>query len=204
MIDLSFRRRSSKHRNTEDDELPKEEDAGDPDAQPSGHNLPIADDDEQPVSPESPEAVIIDDDIPDDVAVDVEEEEDDAESDETIDYNDLFVDESSWTWLSAEQKLCSNIGSFTVPRYIDGSPVDLKSIPSYADFVIPSSYMAQKKRQLIRKNYADIQEVYSGITEEDKAFLTLFHPKKISSLILSARNVGKRPSKKSASLLSNS
>ena len=27
--------------------------------------LPIADDDEQPVSPESPEAVIVDDDIPD-------------------------------------------------------------------------------------------------------------------------------------------
>ena len=68
-----------------------------PDAQPSGHNLPIADDDEQPVSPESPEAVIVDDDIPDDVAVDVEEEEDDAESAETIDYNDLFVDENSWS-----------------------------------------------------------------------------------------------------------
>ena len=120
--------------------------------------LPIADDDEPPVSPESPEAVIVDDDVPDDVAVDVEEgeEEDGSESDETIDYNDLFVDESSWSWLSAEQKLCSNTDSFTVPKYIDGSPVDLKSIPSYADFVTPSSYMAEKKRQLIRKNYADI------------------------------------------------
>ena len=49
----------------EDDELPEEEDAGDPDAQPSGHNSPIADDDELPVSPESPEAVIVDDYIPD-------------------------------------------------------------------------------------------------------------------------------------------
>ena len=49
----------------EDDELPEEEGAGDPDAQPSGHNSPIADDDELPVSPESPEAVIVDDDIPD-------------------------------------------------------------------------------------------------------------------------------------------
>ena len=168
-----------KKKKPEDDELPEEEDAGDPDAQPSGHNLPIADDDEQPVSPESPEAVIIDDDIPDAVAVDVEEEEeeDDAQSDETIDYNDLFVDESRWSWLSAEQELCSNTGSFTVPRYIDGSPVDLKSIPSYADFVTPSSYMAQKKRQLIRKNYAGVQEVYSGITEEDKAFLTLYQSK---------------------------
>ena len=37
--------------------------------------------------------------------------------------------------------------------------------------------MAQKKRQLIRRNYADIQEVYSGITEEDKAFLTLYQSK---------------------------
>ena len=106
-----------------------------------------------------------------------EDEEDDAASDETIDYNDLFVGESSWSWLSAEQKLCSNTGSFTVPRYIDGSPVDLKSIPFYADFVTPSSYMAEKKRQLIRRNYADIQEVYSGIPEEDKAFLTLHQSK---------------------------
>ena len=64
-----------------------------------------------------------------------------------------------------------------VPRYIDGSPVDLKSIPSYADLVSPSSYLTQKKRQLIRKNYADIQEVYSGITEEDKVFLTLYQSK---------------------------
>ena len=71
-------------------------------------------DSEQPVSPESPEAVIVDSDIPDDVAVDVEEEEDDdVDSDETIDYNDLFVGENSWSWLSAEQKLCSNTGSFT-------------------------------------------------------------------------------------------
>ena len=136
-----------KKKKPEDDELPEEEDAGDPDAQQSGQNLPIVDDDGQPVSPESPDAVvvIVDNDIPDDVAVDVEEEEeDDTESDETIDYNDLFVDESSWSWLSAEQKLCSNTGSFTVPRYIECSPVDLK-----ADFVTPSSYMVQKKRQLI-------------------------------------------------------
>ena len=172
-----------KKRKPEDDPPEDEEDAGDPDAQPSGHHLPIADDDEQPVSepvsPESPEAVIVDDDVPDDAVVDVEEgEEDDVDSDETIGYNDLFVDENSWSWLSAaEQKLCSNTGSFTVPRYIDGSPVDLKSIPSHADFVTPSSYMAEKKRQLIRKNYADIQEVYSLITEEDKAFLTLYQSK---------------------------
>ena len=165
-----------KKRKPEDDiddipAIPEDEDAGDPDAQPSGPSLPIAgDDDEQPVSPESPEAVIVDSDIPDDVAVDVEEEEeDDVDSDETIDYNDLFVDENSWSWLSAEQKLCSNTGSFTVPRYIDDSPVDLKTVPSYADFVTPSSYMAQKKRQLLRTNYANIREVYSGITEEDKA-----------------------------------
>ena len=114
-------------------------------------------------------------DIPDEEFVDVEEgeEKDDDDSDATIDYHDLFVDESSWSWLSADQKLCSNTGSFTVPRYIGGAPVDLKSVPSYADFVTPSSYIAEKKRQLIRKNYADIQEVYSGITEEDKACLTL-------------------------------
>ena len=62
-----------KKRKPEDEPPKDEEDAGDPDAQPSGHNLPIADDDEQPVSqpvsPESPEAAIVDDDAPGDVAV---------------------------------------------------------------------------------------------------------------------------------------
>ena len=132
-----------------------EEDAGDLDAQPSGQNLPLAEDDEE--QPESQPEEHAASDIPD-APNDVEEgeEESDGDSDETIDYRDLYVDESSWSWLSAEQKLCSNAGSFTVPRYIDGVPVDLKSVPSYADFVTPSSHIAEKKRQLIRKNYADI------------------------------------------------
>ena len=48
----------------------------------------------------------------------------------------------------------------------------------------PASYIAEKKSQLIRKNYADIKEVYSGIADEDKAFLTLYQSKdKFSYLV---------------------
>ena len=56
------------------------------------------------------------------------------------------------SWTKAVGVGRSNTGSFTVPRYIDGAPVGLKSVPSYADFVTPSSYIAEKKRQLILKS----------------------------------------------------
>ena len=78
-----------------------DEDAGDPDAQPSGHPLPFAEGDEPPVSPQEEHAAS---DIPDEEFVDVEEgeEEDNDDSDATIDYHDLFVDEGSWSYLGCQ------------------------------------------------------------------------------------------------------
>ena len=46
----------------------------------------------------------------------------------------------------------------------------------FAGFV-PSSYIAEKKRQLIRKNYADRKESCSSITDEDTAFLSFCQSK---------------------------
>ena len=45
-----------------------------------------------------------------------------TDSDDTVEYQDLvIIDDESWSLLTEEQKLCSNTGSFSVPRYIDNS-----------------------------------------------------------------------------------
>ena len=49
-----------------------------------------------------------------------------------------------------------------------------KNVQSHADFVTSLSVIAERKRENFRKNFSDIAEVYSGITEQDKAYLTLF------------------------------
>ena len=36
---------------------------------------------------------------------------------------DLVLDEAHWSLMTAEQKICANTGSFTVPRDIEGNPV---------------------------------------------------------------------------------
>ena len=145
-----------------DQQEEEDDDRQDPDASASGPNLPLA----EPSEPEEEE----DSNETDENTTPAQTED----SDETIDYGDLYVDDSQWSWLSMEQKLCSNTGSFTVPRYIDGSPVNIKETPSHADFVTSYSVIAERKRESFRRNFSDIKEVYSGITEEDKAYLTLF------------------------------
>jgi hypothetical protein len=47
---------------------------------------------------------------------------------ETLDYNDLVIDDSQWSFLTQEQKICSKTASFSVPRLIDGSPVALTNV----------------------------------------------------------------------------
>ena len=40
-----------------------------------------------------------------------------TDSDDTVEYQDLVInDDESWSLLTEEQKLCSNTGSFSVPR----------------------------------------------------------------------------------------
>jgi len=54
-----------------------------------------------------------------------------TDSDDTIEYQDLVInDDESWSFLTQEQKICSNTGSFSVPRYIDNSPVDVTGVRS--------------------------------------------------------------------------
>ena len=53
-----------------------------------------------------------------------------AESDETRYYSsdevDLVFDEKDWAYYTEDQKLRANTASFSMPRYMDGAPVDTK------------------------------------------------------------------------------
>ena len=113
-----------------------DDDEPDPDAGPSGHNgppvLPLEGDE-----PFNPAPMPDDNPTPDESPAQEEEEEEtddtipygSTDTDETLDYNDLVIDDSQWCLLSQEQKLCSNTASFSVPRMIDGSLVAVGSIP---------------------------------------------------------------------------
>ena len=94
------------------------------------------------------------------------EPESDAESDDTRYYSDeegdLVVDEKDWILLTEEQKLCSNTGSFSMPRYMSGSPIDIREVTSR----IRSD---RTRYQPSRKNRSDIREEYDLLTEDDKA-----------------------------------
>ena len=106
-----------------------------------------------------------------------------TDSDDTVEYQDLVTDDdASWSLLTQEQKICSNTGSFSIPRYIDNSPVDVmhvRSSNSYADR--QWTYRGQKN---VRKNYSDITEVYEHISPEDSAFMTLYQSLDKSSVLV--------------------
>ena len=60
-----------------------------------------------------------------------EEEEEDNETDsDMFDPDALYIDEAQWSYLTAERKLCSNTASFSVPRYIDSVPVNVRTVES--------------------------------------------------------------------------
>ena len=106
------------------------------------------------------------------------EPESDAESDDTRYYSDeegdLVVDEKDWVLLTEEQKLCSNTGSFSMPRYMSGSPIDIRGVTSR----IRSD---RTRYQPLRKNRSDIREEYDLLTEDDKALSVSPH-KDLSNL----------------------
>ena len=58
-----------------------------------------------------------------------QEDGDSEDSQRTRSYDDhqaeLVLDEAHWSLMTAEQKICANTGSFTVPRDIEGNPVFL-------------------------------------------------------------------------------
>ena len=150
-----------------------DDDEPDPDAGPSGHNgppvLPIDGDE-----PFHPDPMPTQDPTPDESVEQEEEEKNEEETDETIpygskdtdetlDYNDLVIDDSQWCLLAQEQKLCSNTASFSVPRLIDGSPVAVGTTESSNAISMSYSIISDRQRQRCRKTRSDIIEEYHGI-----------------------------------------
>ena len=165
---------SSKPKDPKPDDDP-DEDETDPQAGPSSGPpiLPVDDDDEQPNQNDEKSDTVEYNSAPEGI----------TDSDDTVDYQDLVInDDASWSLLTQEQKICSNTGSFSVPRYIDNSPVDVMHVRSsnfYEDR--PWTHRGQKN---VRRNYSDITEVYDQLNPEDSAFMTLYQSLDKSSLLV--------------------
>ena len=91
--------------------------------------------------------------------------------------SDLVVDEALWTQLTHDQKICSNTGSFTVPRDINNQPVSLLTVQS-AEIDTNFSFFAHTRQ--LRREY-NIESVCHGLPDDDRAILTL-HTQRQESL----------------------
>ena len=178
---------SSQPKLPKDEELPNipdSDDEHDPTAAPSGHQqplLPYENAESDPLNIPEPQ---------EEQAQESEREDTDEtipyhdDSDDTQDYSDLFVDEANWSYLTQEQKLCCNTASFSVPRYIDGSAVPVGKVQSSSLYGMSYSVISPRKQGARRTNRSDILEQYHGMTEEDKAYLTLYQVSTSSSYLV--------------------
>ena len=159
---------------------PDEDDETDPQAGPSTGPpiLPIDDD-----AVEEPVNVPVPDEDKSDTAEYHSNPEGITDSDDTVEYQDLVInDDSSWSLLTEEQKLCSNTGSFSVPRYIDNSPVEVTGVRSSNSYL--TSSWIYRGQNTVRKNYSDITELYEHLSPEDSAYMTLYQSLDKSSLLV--------------------
>ena len=95
------------------------------------------------------------------------------DSQRTIPYDDqeadLVLDEKHWSLMTAEQKICSNTGSFTVPRDIEGNPVFLGRVKGTFK---PSHECGFSHQQYKDKNHVD--QLCKNMTDDDRALLVLY------------------------------
>ena len=94
------------------------------------------------------------------------EPESDAGSDDarycSDEEGDLVIDEQHWALLTEEQKLCFHTGCFSIPRYVSGSPLDVREVTSR---IRPD----KTRYRPAKRNRSDIREEYDLLTEADKA-----------------------------------
>ena len=180
-VPVSIPQNSSKPKdNKPEPNDPDEDDETDPQAGPSAGPpiLPIDDD-----AVEEPANVPVPEDDKSDTAEYHSSPEGITDSDDTVEYQDLVInDDASWSLLTEEQKLCSNTGSFSVPRYIDNSPVDVTGVRSSNSY-LTSSWIYRGQNN-VRKNYSDITELYEHLSPEDSAYMTLYQSLDKSSLLV--------------------
>ena len=75
--------------------------------------------------------------------------------------NDPVVDETDWTLLTMEQKLCASTYSFTMPKYLNGSPADIKEVLSRSR---PDStrYRPSRRNRFVKHMICGLKTMRSG------------------------------------------
>ena len=81
-----------------------------------------------------------------------------------------------WSFMTAEQKICANTGSFTVPRDIEGNPVLLGRVKGTFN---PSPRCGFSHQKYTDKNHVD--RLCKNMTDDDRALLVLYSSKQESS-----------------------
>ena len=109
-----------------------------------------------------------------------DQEDGDAEdSQRTRSYDDhqadLVLDESHWSLMTAEEKICANTGSFTVPRDIEGNPVLLGRVKGTFS---PSPRCGFSHQKYTDQNHVD--QLCKNMTDDDRALLVLCSSKQES------------------------
>ena len=106
-----------------------------------------------------------------------QEDGDSEDSQRTRSYDhqaDLVLDEAHWSLMTAEEKICANTGSFTVPREIERNPVLLGRVKGTFSPSPRCGFSHQKRDQ----NHVD--QVCKNMTEDDRALLVLYSSKQES------------------------
>ena len=74
------------------------------------------------------------------------------------------LDEAHWSFMTAEQKICANTGSFSVPRDIEGNPVLLGRVKGTFN---PSPRCGFSHQKYTDKNHVD--RLCKNMTDDDRA-----------------------------------
>ena len=88
---------------------------------------------------------------------------------------DLVLHKAHWSLMTAEQKICANTGSFTVPRDIKGNPVFLGRVKGT---FTPSPQCGFSHQKHTDQNHVD--QLCKNMTDDDRAVFVLYSSKQES------------------------
>ena len=109
------------------------------------------------------------------------DENDDSDDDDddarTVDYGDLvkdlYIDEDEWQCLTADHKLCSMTGSFTIPRDAYGNAIDVTKTYTTSRTLRNIKQSLQPSFPSSKCSKADLVEDYSLLTDDDQSLIHL-------------------------------
>ena len=165
--------------NDESQHSPRNEPASSPNFNPNNPaNLPVQYDSEEELTPHVPTSSGTGSSERTMRYTDQEDGESE-DSQRTRSYNDheadLVLDEAHWSFMTAEQKICANTGSFAVPRDIEGNPVLLGRVKGTCN---PSPRCGFSHQKCTDKNHVD--RLCKNMTDDDRALLVLYSSKQES------------------------